>query len=527
MLKVVLADDENKVILLMRKLIDWEALGYEVVGTANDGLHALELVQTQQPHLLITDIRMPGCDGIELIRRAKEMQPRLHFIVISGYRQFEYAQSALKYGVEDYLLKPLKQEELSSILLRIKDKLGEEAALEFQLQKNSERQQERFMDALKTAADREQPFLSAAQANAEYGFRFGEGSYLAALVKPDISNAEQYLDGYRIMMRHSLEIVRREVALLADAYAAAAIREGIAVLLYIRDYQAVEVKQRFTKIRNEIEKQRDLFWDIRCTTCLGSRQPCLEQADRSMREALWLCRDRLCRVQPWRDAESDPPHFSERYQMDAAQKKRFQEAAEYLDATQFERELEDSYLCILPQTPLNGQMLEDWFHEVLEAALYGMQQSGRISEQFVQTMEDNLWRCTNAQDIFRLLRQEIIKEIRRLSEEKSLRESRPITEAKRYIQKHYQETLRLEDVSSAVGFNATYFSALFKKETGQNFMDYLTELRINKSKALLCSDDLSIQDVAELVGYRDLKYFSRLFKKITGVSPSDYKKLYK
>ena len=88
MLKVVLADDENKVILLMRKLIDWEALGYEVVGVANDGLRALELVQEKQPHLLITDIRMPGCDGIELIRRAKELQPKLHFIVISGYRQF-------------------------------------------------------------------------------------------------------------------------------------------------------------------------------------------------------------------------------------------------------------------------------------------------------------------------------------------------------------------------------------------------------------------------------------------------------
>ena len=85
----------------------------------------------------------------------------------------------------------------------------------------------------------------------------------------------------------------------------------------------------------------------------------------------------------------------------------------------------------------------------------------------------------------------------------------------------------MEDVSSAVGFNATYFSALFKKETGQNFMDYLTELRINKSKELLYVDSLSIQDVAEMVGYRDMKYFSRLFKKVTGVSPSDYKKLYK
>ena len=142
MLRVVLADDENKVILLMQKLIDWEALGYEIAGTANDGLRALELVREKQPHLLITDVRMPGCDGIELIQRAKALQPKLHFIVISGYRKFEYAQNALKYGVEDYLLKPLKQEELTGILLRLKEKMGQEAALEFQKEVK-----ERFPDA--------------------------------------------------------------------------------------------------------------------------------------------------------------------------------------------------------------------------------------------------------------------------------------------------------------------------------------------------------------------------------------------
>ena len=112
-------------------------------------------------------------------------------------------------------------------------------------------------------------------------------------------------------------------------------------------------------------------------------------------------------------------------------------------------------------------------------------------------------------------------------EENAARESRPITEAKRYIQAHFQEELKLEDVSAVAGFNTTYFSTLFKKETGRNFSDYLTELRVNKAKELLCEEGLSIQDVCEMVGYRDLKYFSRLFKKVTGISPSDHRKMYR
>ena len=527
MLRVVLADDENKVILLMQKLIDWNTLGYEIVGTANDGLRALELVREKQPDLLITDVRMPGCDGIELIQRAKALQPKLHFIVISGYRKFEYAQNALKYGVEDYLLKPLKQEELTGILLRLKDKLGQEAVVELQLRKSGERRQELLLEALKSAAERGEPFLNGRQAAAEYGFRFEGGVCFAALVRVDVAGAEQYRDGVEILLRHALEIVRREVGLLADECAAAAGKEGVALLAHLRAYRAVEVKQCFTKIRKEIENQRDLFWNIRATACLGSRCGALEQAGESMRQALWLCRDRLCHPQPWRDAEGETLVLERRYQMDAARKKSFQVAAECLDETRFVQELDESFRALESLEDLNGQMVEDWFRQVVEACLYGMRQSGEIRERFHEELEEDFWLCGNMREVYRLLGQAIRGEIRRLGEEKSLREMRPITEAKRYIQQHYQEALRLEDVSSAVGFNATYFSTLFKKETGQNFMDYLTELRISKSKELLCADELSVQDVAEQVGYRDLKYFSRLFKKVTGVSPSDYKKLYK
>ena len=529
MLSVVLADDENKILLLLQKLIDWESLGYEIAGTANDGLRALELVREKQPDLLITDVRMPGCSGIELIQRAKDLQPNLHFIIISGYRKFEYAQNALKYGVEDYLLKPLKQDELTSILLRLKDKMGKEAALEFRLKKSGERQQELLIDALKAAADRQGPFLTAEQLQSGYGLHLLESGsvFFAAVVKVDVANAAQYRDGYSIMIRHALETVRRELQTLTDTYAAAARREGILAFVGVDAYQAVEVKQCFTKIRKEIEKQRDLFWTIRCTACLGSRKSRTEQLDVSMQEALWLCRDRLCLAQDWRDAEKEPPAFERRYQMETAQKKSFQVAAECLDEERLNQELSESYEVVLFQTGLNGQMLEDWFDQVLEACLYGMRQTGRVDDHFSEEMEESFWSCADAQGVLQALREGICRQIRQLQDERSLRETRPITDAKRYIQQHYQEALRLEDVSSAVGFNATYFSTLFKKETGQNFMDYLTDLRIGKAKELLSGDDLSVQDVAEMVGYRDLKYFSKLFKKVTGVSPSDYKKLYR
>ncbi len=176
MLRVVLADDERKVIFLLRELIDWDKLGYEIVGVAHDGLRALELVADKQPHLLVTDIRMPGCSGLDLIRQAKERQPGMHCIIISGYREFEYAQSALKYGVEDYLLKPIKKEELTSLLLRLRDKLGEEERQELSRARSEENQQEHLILDLRQAAVQENEpqdsFFSAEEIGERYGLRF-------------------------------------------------------------------------------------------------------------------------------------------------------------------------------------------------------------------------------------------------------------------------------------------------------------------------------------------------------------------
>lgn len=120
MIKVIVADDEEKVCSLICKLADWKAFDMEVVSTAYNGIEALERIKTLEPDVVITNIRMPGYDGIELIARAKEINEHIEFIIISGHRHFEYAQSAIKYGVSDYLLKPINKVELSDTLEKIR-----------------------------------------------------------------------------------------------------------------------------------------------------------------------------------------------------------------------------------------------------------------------------------------------------------------------------------------------------------------------------------------------------------------------
>ena len=121
MLKVVIADDEKMICSLISQLLDWKALDIEIVGMAYTGIDAFEMIITKEPDIVISDIRMPGYDGLELIKRIKEAGIEAEFVMISGFKQFEYAQNAMKYGVKYYLLKPIEEEKLLEIIQEIKE----------------------------------------------------------------------------------------------------------------------------------------------------------------------------------------------------------------------------------------------------------------------------------------------------------------------------------------------------------------------------------------------------------------------
>ena len=122
MIGVLIADDEKNICLMIQKMIHWEDYGMEVIGIVHNGIEAMQMIETQRPQLVISDIRMPGYDGLALVKRTRELNLETDFIIISGYKQFEYAHTAINLGVENYLLKPIDQGELQKVLKKIAGK---------------------------------------------------------------------------------------------------------------------------------------------------------------------------------------------------------------------------------------------------------------------------------------------------------------------------------------------------------------------------------------------------------------------
>lgn len=340
MLKVIIADDEQKVNLLLQKIVDWEKLGYQIAGTANDGERALQLIEEEKPDVLMTDIRMPGVDGMELIRRAKEIRPDLVFIVVSGYRQFEYAQTALKYGVTDYLLKPVNAEELTQLLIRIREEEEKKrrldnwtASVDRQLRENEWKKREQLVDNLKEYAQENRELNDPERLNQEYGCDFHEGTYQVIVIKPDIPSAQEHADAYRIMMKRSLSMVQKALEQFADESAAAVHAEGIMVVIYKKEYDPVQLRQFLTRVRREIENQRDLFWGIIVTMAMGGEKHRMQELPQSMKEAVQLCKNRITGGKggwlSWDDGDNET---REDYEMLPEERKYFQEIGEYLDS---------------------------------------------------------------------------------------------------------------------------------------------------------------------------------------------------
>lgn len=537
MIKVVIADDEEKVCQLIKGLIAWEDLGMEVVGVAYNGVEALELVREKLPDLIITDIRMPGYDGLELIKYSKEIKDNIYFIIISGFQHFQYAQSAMKYGVSDYLLKPIKEEDLLFSLNKMKQKHSEKIAQKNNLKLLESRLKHKgiilrdnlFSEVIFKQADFDIN-TTIDQINKDYNYSFRPGFFQVAIVKIDSANEEPNTRALPIVKDNVTKTINRLLLNHCFDFSVCDDKSWLYIVLNANFDLQTTVRKQLKNIVEELNARDSVFSHFKFTLGAGSIVEEIKLLHGSYRAARFSIMERLL---------DDTMHFIEKTPIDddlneynallLALNRRLETAIEVLD-------IENVLGCInnlkqetISLNQLNGESVYWLLEEVWEMYVQHLRINQFISvseDRPLESFANQANNCGSLDELFDHLLALIDQSMTSIKENQKQRETKPIRIAKQYIQQHYMNSITLEEISNLVGFNPTYFSTLFKKNSGSNFVDYLSEVRINKAKELLKETDLSVAVICEEVGYLDMKHFKKMFKKKTGLNPNEFRKLY-
>lgn len=536
MYRVIIADDEPKVALLIRNLIRWEELGLELAGTAHDGITALEMIEALHPDIVITDIRMPGYDGIELISRVKQQNPHADFIIISGYRHFDYAQKAIRFGVEDYLLKPLKAAEINQTLRKMTDKYRErdqekqqQNKVSVRLAQDAELRREQLVSGfLAGACD---PSLSLDQINQACGLSLRPELFQAFMIKADVHFESMNPSVGKLLADKTLSVIQSVLQDRCHGVVLYPVGSGIYGLVNFNEPQQKPLRKALVTVIDELQSHSELFDRVRVTVGLGSPSGDIRDMPRSLREAESAAADRLvCGAGKIIDhTPGKDPVLLLNTLITAEVRSRLLKGVEILEDAEIQRILDAVSCEMATREDITGDAVKILCEECVQILHFGLKCQNAVDGR-VEALQagffESFTMCSRQKDALNLLKAYASQVIAHVLAQRKSENNRPVRESQKYIHANFSSPLSLESISQRAGFNAAYFSQLFKKETGMNFLEYVTEVRIKEAKRFLSDPRKTIADVAADVGYSDVKHFSKLFIRITGINPSQYRKLY-
>jgi len=530
MYKVVLVDNEQTIRRGIRSIINWAGFGLEVVGEATDGQSALRMINELQPDILITDIKMPHMDGLQLSELALEAFPDLKVIIISGFDDFKYAQKGIQLGVSGYLLKPIQQTELEAILRKLSEELREKHTIR---------------SATHTLAS-----INVDQLVLEKFFRGiicgkRDDAEAASMQKQLMSEklhsfativleVDSYFSTIRDMSGEEQRSFSRMFFETADSYFAGI--EGVVnmaadnctCIVAVYDTEESRISGNILRI---------------CTQLKQIMQNC------DMSISIGVGRV-YTSAQGWRDSYKEA-RMALNHKFVLGENSTIY----YSSIERMENNCEFSQITLVGKVvDAVRQMDEELLKKTLASATVEMMMGGRMTEAYVNLFISSVFRQTldylesidiSADEIFEnpmevyadmLARQTIkavadrmyfhlCKVINYISLKKQGKFMGYIDKAKRYIEEHYTESdINLEKIAGQIQMSVSYFSMEFKKTVGSTYIEFLTDLRINRAKELLQNTSLKISEVAEMVGYENPSYFNYTFKKNTGKTPGEYRK---
>ncbi|WP_317855732.1 response regulator transcription factor [Chakrabartyella piscis] len=526
MLKVIIADDEERICRLIKALVDWESMGMEVVGVAANGLEAIELVKVWNPDILITDIRMPGCDGLQMIERVRETNTDVEFIIISGFAHFPYAQAAIKFGIGDYLLKPINKVELNQTLQKLCERIRHRKVLEIDHQQMMEHSQmakkQMKKNLISDLLDKHELDWTAELLQTSYHFPMEKGVYQTFCMKMDydlhvggVSEDRIIHEKIRDIVMGNLRGICLDIVLDVREYC------GYGVLLYDGKKQE-DVRRVLRDCLNQLVMQKSVLGPIEFSLALGEVLKTPEKLPIALQETRLLVEERFI-TGTERLMESMPKEMG---LQDKNLLEKYVRMIPHAIEIYSKEESVDAVAYLRKEMPKNVRGYEVLDLVISAGTVFLMQLNLKEQKEILEQFKEDCNQCNSVDKLFDTLEKLQGTIIEGLQKERENDALRPIRMAKQYIQNHYKEQITLEEVSDVVGLSTTYFSALFKKEIGEGFAKYLINIRMEEAKRLLRETNHSVFEICEAVGYHDLKHFTRTFEKAAGLKPSAYRKLY-
>ncbi|NOU92704.1 response regulator [Paenibacillus sp. LMG 31456] len=517
MYKVIIVDDEKLLRQGFIHMTDWSVNGFEIVGDASNGIEALELVERYQPDIVVTDIRMPGMDGIELTRILKQRYKDIQVIVLSSYNDFEYVKETLQLGALDYILKPTMQ---YTDLVNAMEKA-----------KSNKQHQELAKDT--QSEQRKKSLL---------------GFFRSLLCEPNQSD-EAILDqisAFSLPLQPGLmRLIWIQLELPETDSASEASQEGELTNTIVNELQAmlqqhqngccfaVSPLQLIVIMNTSEDTYRDQIapvlasYDVQYWLCVS--EPFSEFSD------IPAVHQRQLALSPYRFYINSGSVINEAEltELKTSLDLPFKNFNDYIDKQDFlglykqvQHIITDS---IQNRHYIDPYAIRNGFIEVCYYIIHRLDEMGLEIDELHKrkiTFFKLIENTGNVADCLQVL-EHILSEI-----ETSLKDSRngnynpTVKSIIHFIQQHYSEDISLQSIALHFHLNKSYLSQLFKLQTGETLNNYLINLRIDEAKALLRKSNSNIYTVCQAIGYSNPSYFGQVFKKVVGMKPSEYSKLY-
>jgi two-component system, response regulator YesN len=504
----------------IRDNVDWRGNGFEFCGEASDGEIALPLIHSTQPDLLITDIKMPFMDGLELCKIMRERMPWVKIVILSGHDEFEYAQKAINLGVTEYLLKPVTVQGLHQVLQRIAALLDREhreqehlERLKSQVEENRAALRERLLLSLAMGA------VSSAEAIEKgqlLGLDLVAGCYLVAVVRIDLRHSIDSFD------YHEYHRVQEALAVpLEQQLDVLLIKKDVEELVLIVKGSTPEyLRERKDLLAQMIQRQAATIGCGAVIGC-GAAKHRLTDIYQSFVEA-------LIEAQGMGSRDTAPLGSN----VGKAELLKINKPAveSYLRCGVKEDfpDFFDTFIRPLCEPALKSYLVKNYLvmDIALAAAKFVADLGGNVDRVVpaLDNMEATLTEITTVEHFRNQLQDILVGALTYRDSLTNHQHGLMLQQVHDYIDQHYMDAnLSLNEVASQVNLSPSHFSTVFSQETGQTFKEYLTEVRIRHAKELLRSTTLKSFEISYQIGYSDPHYFSYVFRKHTSLSPKEYR----